>query len=320
MKLLAPLRYLVALAEHQHYARAAQACHITQPALSNAVRALESAFGTPLVRRGRTYAGLTPEGELVLASARRLLAEAAALEQTLSSRTGEPVGELRLGAVPSALPVATRFAAALHAAHPRVRTTLLSLNSDDIERGLRDQALDLGLGFLARVPAGGAFEVWPQYDERHYLVQRSATPDPTPIRWADAAALPLCLLTPDMHHRRLVDDAFARAGVTAAPVLETNAVLSLALAVQAGDVAAVMPGALVAALGGAAAGLRVRPLVAPVVTTPVGFIARRDDAPPPVRAAALALALGDAWRASLAPWCGSLGTCAAGDGPDAFAP
>ena len=73
MNLLASLRYLVALSEHRHFARAAGACNITQPALSNALRALEREFGTAIVKRGRTYAGLTPEGERVLATAQRML-------------------------------------------------------------------------------------------------------------------------------------------------------------------------------------------------------------------------------------------------------
>ncbi len=69
MNLLASLRYLVALDEHRHFGRAAQACHITQPALSNAMRALEQEFGVVIVKRGRNFAGLTPEGARVLASA-----------------------------------------------------------------------------------------------------------------------------------------------------------------------------------------------------------------------------------------------------------
>jgi DNA-binding transcriptional LysR family regulator len=75
MNLLASLRYLAALSEHKHFGRAAAACHITQPALSNALRALEADFGVVIVRRGRTYAGLTTEGEAVLASAHRMLHE-----------------------------------------------------------------------------------------------------------------------------------------------------------------------------------------------------------------------------------------------------
>ena len=57
------MRYLVALSEHKHFGRAAQACHITQPALSNALRSLESEFGVVIVKRARVYVGLTHEGE-----------------------------------------------------------------------------------------------------------------------------------------------------------------------------------------------------------------------------------------------------------------
>lgn len=62
MNLLTSMRYLAALNEHRHFGRAALACHITQPALSNALRALEEEFGTVIVRRGRSFAGFTPEG------------------------------------------------------------------------------------------------------------------------------------------------------------------------------------------------------------------------------------------------------------------
>jgi DNA-binding transcriptional LysR family regulator len=75
MNLLASLRYLAALDEHKHFGRAAQACHITQPGLSNALRALEEEFGTAIVTRGRTFVGFTAEGERVLVSARRMLHE-----------------------------------------------------------------------------------------------------------------------------------------------------------------------------------------------------------------------------------------------------
>ena len=85
MNLLSTLRYLVALNEHKHFGRAAQACHITQPALSNAVRALEAEFNVVIVKRDRNFAGLTPEGERVLASAQLMLHEHAILQQELKS-------------------------------------------------------------------------------------------------------------------------------------------------------------------------------------------------------------------------------------------
>ena len=105
MNLLGSLKYLVALDEHKHFGRAAQACHITQPALSNALRALESEFNVVIVKRDRSYAGLTPEGERVLATAQLMLHEHAVLQQDLRSETHMPRGALRIGAVPTAMPI-----------------------------------------------------------------------------------------------------------------------------------------------------------------------------------------------------------------------
>jgi DNA-binding transcriptional LysR family regulator len=316
MNLLTSMRYLVALNDHRHFDRAAKACHITQPALSNALRALERELGTPVVRRGRTYSGLTPEGEQVLATARRMLREHESLQQSLASQKDRPVGRLRLGVVPSAVPVATRFCALLQSRHPGVAPVLLSLPSGEIESGLKALTLDLGLGFLERVSArGSGFQTIAQYQERLYLVTRAPrpararTPPPSrigePLAWADTVGLELCLLTPDMHNRSIVDAAFARAGVPVKPVMETNSVLSLALAVQAGSLASVMPGALVSSLR-EQPGLLFRPLVRPEVHTPVGFLVRREVAPTRVLDAALALARDPEWRAGLATTSGAL--------------
>ena len=107
MNLLTSLRYLVALNEHKHFGRAAQACNVTQPALSNAIRALESEFEVTIVKRDRAFSGLTPEGERVLASAQYMLREHANLQTELRSETHLPRGPLRIGAVPTAVPIAS---------------------------------------------------------------------------------------------------------------------------------------------------------------------------------------------------------------------
>jgi len=100
MSLFTSLRYLVALHQHQHFGRAADACHITQPALSNAIRALEEEYGTTIVKRGRNFEHFTPEGERILASALRILREQEVLMQDIQSSVERPVGRLILGAVP----------------------------------------------------------------------------------------------------------------------------------------------------------------------------------------------------------------------------
>src|SRR5262245_41088597 len=136
-------RYLAALEQHRHFGRAAAACHITQPALSNALRALETHLDVAIVRRGRQYEGLTPEGERVLATAHRILREQEVLEQELSASIEQPRGRLTIGVVPTAVPVATRFAARLVERHPGITPRLSSLSSQEIETGLDALAIDI---------------------------------------------------------------------------------------------------------------------------------------------------------------------------------
>jgi DNA-binding transcriptional LysR family regulator len=315
MNLLTSLRYLVALSEHRHFARAAQACHITQPALSNALRALEKEFGTPIVKRARSYAGLTPEGEQVLQAARRMLHEHALLQQELASSAGQPKGRLQLGVVPTAVPVAARFAAMLQAAHPGIAPVVRALSSQEIEEGLENLSLDIALGFTGRLKKGGSFAVLPQYGEHYFLVQRLQEPAGVPgsslrlgaaMRWADAAQLPLCLLTPEMHNRSLVDQAFAQAGAAVEPVMETNSVLTLALSVLAGDVCSVLPGALVGAVRSQGE-LEALPLVEPEMVTPVGFIYLDKARASRALEAALGLARDGRWLREVARHSGALG-------------
>ena len=302
MNLLASLRYLVALHEHRHFGRAAQACHITQPALSNALRALEKEFGVVVVRRGRSFEGFTPEGERVLATAQRMLHEHQVLQQDLSSDAAHPRGTLRLGAVPTAMPILARFAALLQARHPGIVPVLRSLSSPEIESGLDSLALDLGLGYTDRLRAAGAprLQALPQYTEHYFLLRRRSGKAAArlrigaPLDWAEAARLPLCLLTPEMHNRTIVDGAFAAAGVAVTPAMETNSILTLALAVLEGQVCSVVPGAVLGAVM-AWRELQALALVAPELQTPVGFMLVRAARHSHTVEAALALARDAAW-------------------------
>lgn len=300
MNLLPSLRYLVALSEHRHFARAAEACHITQPALSNALRALEAEFGTPIVRRGRTYAGLTSEGERILLTARRMLREHELLQEDLRGSAEAPTGHLRVGVVPSAMPVAARFIALLARLHPGISVTLRSLSSGEIEVGLQDLVLDLALGFserLAKSPTPRFAHV-AQYDERYFALRAGSTREGLRVgasmRWKEAAALPLCLLTPEMHNRQVVDRAFAEAGVDVHPRMETNSVAALLYTVAQGHLCSVVPGAL-AAIAPAGAALEALPLVDPEVRTPVGFFVLHEVAQSRALAAALEVARSADW-------------------------
>ncbi|MFN7726893.1 MAG: LysR substrate-binding domain-containing protein [Rubrivivax sp.] len=311
MNLIDAYRYLAALEQHRHFGRAAAACHITQPALSNALRSLETHLGVAIVRRSRQYEGLTAEGEQVLATAHRVLREQEALQQALAGTVEQPQGRLLVAAVPTAVPVAARFVARLVALHPGLQPQLRALASPDIDAGLGSLAIDLGLGYLDRLPTTGRArpDTWPQYAEHHYLLAHHAGQPGglgAPLAWAEAAAAPLALLTPEMHHRALVDEAFRRVGVAVQPRLECSSVTALLAAVQTGTLQAVLPGAVVATVAGQA-GWLARPLQAPVVHTPMGFMAAAGARRSRALHAALRLAEAPAWQAELARHSGALG-------------
>jgi DNA-binding transcriptional LysR family regulator len=313
MSLFTSLHYLVALHRHKHFGRAAQACHITQPALSNAIRALEKEFGTTIVKRGRAFESFTPEGELIFQTAQKMLYEQERLQQALNSAAGQPVGKLSLGAVPSVMPIAARFAGLLQQRHKGIALTLRSMSSQAIEAGLEDLSLDLALGYTERIKQGSSqLAMLAQYEEQYFLLRRTRQPQASGLRlqqqacnWLEAAAQPLCLLTPEMHNRAIVDRAFQSVGVTVQPAIETDSILTLALTVLVGEVCSVLPGAMVAVVSGYGE-LEALPLHSPQVRTPIGLMYAKAQQPSRTLQAALDLAVEPGWLAHAQAHAGSL--------------
>lgn len=312
MNLFVSLKYLVELSDHRHFGRAALACHVTQPALSNALKALEEGFGTPIIKRGRNFAGLTTEGERILVSARRMLREHELLQQDLYSGANAPKGNLLIGAVPTAMPIAARFAGMLQDRHPGIVPTLRSMSSVELETGLESLAIDIGLGYTERLEDSRArLRVISQYTERYYLLRKAVCSDSEAMQigpsmtWSEAATLPLCLLSSEMHNRTIVDRAFVMAGVHPSPAIETNSILTLALSVVAGRVCSVMPGALVSAVKGHRE-LEALPLVSPQVEVPIAFMLHDTNRPSRTLEAALVFAQDATWLQHAAEHTGTL--------------
>jgi DNA-binding transcriptional LysR family regulator len=302
MNLFTSLRYLAALHQHKHFGRAAAACYITQPAFSNAIRVLEEEFGCAIVKRGRAFESFTPEGERIFISAQRMLHEQELLLQDLKGNSDQPVGALTLGAVPSVMPIAARFAGHLHARYPGLSLTVRSMSSQEIESGLENLSLDLGLGYTDRLKSRTTkLAVANQYTERYFLLRRAAKPGRSglrmtsrPMSWEMASKLQLCLLTPEMHNRTIVDATFKQLGIGVQPVIETNSILTLGLTVLVGEVCSILPGALVAVLRGYPE-LEAVPLVGPDVMTPIGFMFAGSDRPSNVMRVTLEMANDPAW-------------------------
>jgi DNA-binding transcriptional LysR family regulator len=147
------LRYFAVLADELHFGRAAERLAISQPPLSVAIRQLEDTVGARLFERNSKQVRLTPAGQALRASARKLLrqAEEAALEAR--EVAAGSAGRLRIGFVGAmlyrGLPQALR---AFQASHPAVRISLAELNSAEQITDLLHDRLDLGFMHTARLP------------------------------------------------------------------------------------------------------------------------------------------------------------------------
>lgn len=285
--LLRQLEYLVALARERHFARAAAVCFVSQPSLSAAIRRLEQELDVPIVRRGHRYEGLTPEGEVVLAWAHRILAEQDALRQELSALRGGLTGTLRLGVVPTALPAASLLTTPFCDRHPRAAVHLESLSSAQITRGLTEFELDAAMTYLDDDHLRHVRR-FPLYEERYVLLTPVDGPlgaAPGPVRWSQAAALPLCLLTRRMRNRRIVDECFAADGAEANPAIETDSVAGLYAHLPGGRWSSVVSHAWLH-LFGVPERMRVIPLEGPAQGPRVGLVVAGGE-PQSVLAAAL---------------------------------
>ncbi|MFI9776983.1 LysR family transcriptional regulator [Streptomyces sp. NPDC051956] len=275
--LLRQLEYLVALARERHFARAAAVCFVSQPSLSAAIRRLEHELDVPIVRRGRRYEGLTPEGELVLAWAHRILAEQDALRQELSALRGGLTGTLRLGIVPTALPAASLLTTPFCERHPKVRVGIESLSSAEITHGLAEFELDAAMTYVDDDTLGHVRR-FPLYEERYVLL----TPLDGPLaaaskaRWAYAAALPLCLLNSRMRNRRIIEECFAADGASATPAIESDSVAGLYAHLRGGRWSSVISHAWLHMFG-VPDGMRVVPLDGPAHGPRVGLVVARHD-------------------------------------------
>jgi LysR family hydrogen peroxide-inducible transcriptional activator len=141
---LRQLRHLVALAEHRHFGRAAQATFVTQSAFSASIKELEGTLGAPLVDRHPRGVLLTPLGAEVVTRARRLLADAEALTEVAHAAREPLSAPLRLGVIPTVSPfLLPRVLPALRRAHPRLKLYLTEDLTERLCEGLQAGRLDV---------------------------------------------------------------------------------------------------------------------------------------------------------------------------------
>jgi DNA-binding transcriptional LysR family regulator len=282
------LDYLVTLAREKHFAKAAEACHVSQPALSSAIRSLEKELGIMIVQRGRRFVGLTAEGERVLVWAQQTLASLSHMREDATIAKSSMAGTLRVGAIPTTMAVSAFITAPCRAAYPNIRYTISSLSTEAIAAQLDRFELDLGLTYLDEKTIDG-FESLHLFNERYVLLAgRKIALEPA-VTWEQAGRLPLCLLTGKMRNRQVIDAAFRRAGAKADVILETDSIFSLYAHVSEAGLFSIVPHSLLDFFD--LAKVQARPVV-PYLTRAIGLIARNRPALAPITAAVWEIARG----------------------------
>ena len=278
--------YLLALDREKHFGRAAQACGVSQPNLSAAIKQLELQLGVILVDRGARFIGFTPEGMRILEWARSIVGEFRAMEAEVELMKQGNVGHLRIVAIPTSLPILSLLTTEYWSRHPGVHVSISSCNSTEILARLENLEADVGITYFDGEPLGRNVEL-PLYHERYCLIvshDMEFGNRPT-VTWEEVATLPLCLPGPDMQNRRIYDRIFKEVGVPRLePALETNDFTVRISHLRAGRLATVMP-RIMAHDWAMPKELVAIPIVAPEVSVRVGLIyPKRDPMPPPTAA------------------------------------
>ena len=244
------LEFLLALAREKHFGRAAEACGVTQPTLSAGIKQLEESMGVLLVNRGSRFHGLTPEGERVLDWARRIVGDTRNMREEIKSLRHGLTGRLRLAAIPTALAMVAALTTPFRERHPNVQFTIWSRTSADVLALLENLEIDAGITYLDNEPLGRVNTV-PLYRESYRLLTSADAPlgNRDSVTWAELADVPLCLLTPDMQNRRIIDRLLMSAGAGSRPMLESDSMILLFAHVRTGRWASVMPAKLAETLG-----------------------------------------------------------------------
>jgi LysR family hydrogen peroxide-inducible transcriptional activator len=180
---LRDLEYLVAVADHRHFGRAADACHVSQPTLSTQIRKLERELGVELIERTPRQATLTDVGGQVVERARAVLREADNIREVARRAADPEAGSVTVGIFPTLAPyLLPHVVPGIHARFPQLERLLVEEKTEEVLQRLRDGRLDAGV--LALPIHDDQLHCEPLFDEDFVL----AVPVDHPLAATEGAA------------------------------------------------------------------------------------------------------------------------------------
>jgi len=255
------LEYLVAVADHRSFSRAAETCGVSQPALSTQVREAEQRLGLTLFERGRAGVSIPAHAQPVIDAARRAIRAVDDVLDAAVDLRGELIGPVRVGVIPTMAPyLLPTLVRELRRRHPRAEPLLTEERTDDLVRRIELGELDLGL-LAAPVPGAGLAARELAVDEFHLAMGEDHP-------YAGEGSLPSgvlagldVLLLEDGHCLRdQAIDACASVGASAGGGIQGTSLTTLCQMVSAGGGVTLLPASALGVEARAGAGLVTRPL------------------------------------------------------------
>ena len=232
----------MALAKEGHFARAAAACHVSQPTLSAAIQQLEAELGVPVVKRGQRFQGLTDEGRLVIEAAQRMANERDRLREQLRDRNNHSSGTLRVGVLGSTVPLLKSLTLPFCERYPHVNLSVILQSPFDVQQAFEASSLDVAITYIdGRLRRYCRVQV--MYTEQYDLLIRkgAAFSGRKSVRWDDLTRLPLCLLSPDSPIFGKSESEVLANLLTKTPHIVTDAIWMVMDHVKTGKWASVLP-------------------------------------------------------------------------------
>lgn len=192
---LKQMQYALAVARNGHFGRAAEACAISQPALSQQILALEDLCGTPLFDRLRSGIRLTPFGREFVAMAQEVVKRAEALDAFVLGHSGRPDRPIRFGLIPTVAPyLLPDVFPALTSGLPGLDFTISESRTEALIAGLIDGSLDVALIGTAPPDSGPSLVSRPLFEDPFVLATSSSDGTKEPVSLASLAPERILLL------------------------------------------------------------------------------------------------------------------------------
>ena len=245
------LQYLIAIAEHGSYTRAAEALHVSQPTLSQQIKQLENYLQSPLLDRSGRTVQLTDAGKIFLRHARRAWGELNIGTRAIQDVQDLSRGSLRLGWTPITDYLTCSLLARYNQLYPGITLSTLDMPQDDIEPAIAEARIDIGITFSKpsnSEEASTNTETFTLFEEALYLAIGDAHPraqQKKRITVQDFGKESLVQLNSDFALRHHIDRYCHDYGIEPRNVIETNSLAVIIEMVELGSLATVLPSTII---------------------------------------------------------------------------